>query len=750
MKFGSRREYIRIMKYTSKKVIRAATAFILIFSFLTGIFLNLNSTMRDVSASDAGFEASIAGFPDSYKDALRSLHQKHPNWTFVPYNTGLDWNLMLSAESRLRYNLVPNWTSSMTLKGVDSSWYKTPTSWLSTDISGAYNWSANDWVVLNGSYWVQASQGAIAYIMDPRNWLTENNVFMFESLLSYNSEVQTYDVLKSMMDNTFMDCDTATVGGTSGKTYATVLLEVAAEYDISPVFLCTRIIQEKGTNNDRLGSGVTSNGTTYYNFFNIGATGSNDAEVQATGLAEAVRNGWTSQYLAIRGGASTVKNNYIRSGRSTLYFQKFWSIDSNYTLYQYMQNLLAPVNEGYTTMSAYSSQGKLNSTFVFTIPVYENMPSTACGRPTPTYDTTNPNYKLSSISVKGTNMEGATANYSLTPTFNMDTTSYSISVPYNVASIDVSASAFAGTSTITGTGKHSLAVGNNTISVVCKAEFGTSRTYTITVNRSAGSTYLTSLTPGTGTLDKTFNRTTFDYTVYVANSTTSLNLVYAKDSDNNQQYVNLRKGDTVISENVGTTVTISDLEEGSNDYYLDVYPSKSDTSSMSTYKITVNRLTNTTYDLSSYQVSGAESDYASTIRYINGFAIGETVGNIISKLKVTNGSVKIVAAESSHSASAKSNDSVIATGDMIYIMDANGTPMQNLEVILYGDVNGDGLVNLFDRAYIKRYLWGYTDTLTGIYLRAGDVYSASSGIDLYDRAYLKRYLWGMSELSQTR
>ena len=42
--------------------------------------------------TDSEYEAALAaaGFPASYCSALASLHQKYPNWQFVPVQTGLD------------------------------------------------------------------------------------------------------------------------------------------------------------------------------------------------------------------------------------------------------------------------------------------------------------------------------------------------------------------------------------------------------------------------------------------------------------------------------------------------------------------------------------------------------------------------------------------------------------------------------------------------------------------------------------
>ena len=54
------------------------------------------------------FEASLnaQGFPESYKNSLRQLHAKYPQWRFEAQHTGLDWNTVIQNEAVLGRNLV--------------------------------------------------------------------------------------------------------------------------------------------------------------------------------------------------------------------------------------------------------------------------------------------------------------------------------------------------------------------------------------------------------------------------------------------------------------------------------------------------------------------------------------------------------------------------------------------------------------------------------------------------------------------
>lgn len=86
---------------------------------------------------------------------------------------------------------------------------------------------------------------------------------------------------------------------------------------------------------------------------------------------------------ALTGGAQYISQNYILKGQDTLYLQKF-DVDASYNgLYshQYQQNITAPMTEGGKIRTAYSQTNALENPFVFKIPVYNNMPATACPSP---------------------------------------------------------------------------------------------------------------------------------------------------------------------------------------------------------------------------------------------------------------------------------------------------------------------------------------------------------------------------------
>ena len=133
---------------------------------------------KDV-ATDSAAQKIISDFGSypGYKDLLLNLHEKHPSWTFVKveipasYQKGdgpvvdTTWAGILKGESLTNTNLVPR------------DW--------------AAEWKKND-IERDSGGWVDASEAGVAYYLDPRNFLKDNDgVYQFLHH-GYNSAVDTY------------------------------------------------------------------------------------------------------------------------------------------------------------------------------------------------------------------------------------------------------------------------------------------------------------------------------------------------------------------------------------------------------------------------------------------------------------------------------------------------------------------------------------------------------------------------------
>ncbi|MGN1147154.1 MAG: hypothetical protein ACI4TB_01945 [Lachnospiraceae bacterium] len=294
--------------------------------------------------------ADIEQFPESYRAALTALKEAHPNWTFVKMNTGLDWNTVVAEEMKGGRSLVP---ASFPVYMQEGSYSKN---------------------------WAYASEDTLKYYLDPRNGLNENYIFQFEQL-TYNGSYHTAEAVQTILQNTFMK---GNIAGTS-TAYAQAFYDIGRDLQVSPFHLACRVYQEQGAKGTSpLISGTYPGYEGYYNYFNIGASGSTDTAVITSGLQYAKDKGWNTVMLSLSGGAQTISANYILKGQDTLYLQKF-DVDGSYNgLYwhQYMQNICAPTSEGSNIRKLYENTGALDNTFVFKIPVYNNMPESACTLPT--------------------------------------------------------------------------------------------------------------------------------------------------------------------------------------------------------------------------------------------------------------------------------------------------------------------------------------------------------------------------------
>ena len=432
----------------------------------SSLYIKVTETIIRPSAD---FETHLReqGFPDSYKPMLRELHAMYPNWVFEAQNTNLTWDEVIKGESALGKNLVHD--------SAESSWKSTQT--------GAYDWEKNEWKEFDSGGWVAASTEIIQYYMDPRNFLDSTNIFQFIKQ-SYNaSALDATQLAQKKADLTNMVKGTYLAGACDGSTYVDVIMNVAASTKVCPFTLASMMIQEQGTDGSgRSISGTVSGYEGYYNFLNIGAYKTDrfsSAVVRGLWYAKGGDDNstsygrpWNTRTKAITGGALYYGNNFVNVGQDTLYLKKFNVQGSNLYGHQYMTNVAGAASEGVHMSKAYDAKAR-EAGLIFKIPVYKNLPATVSVKPS---GNDNPNYMLKSLSVSG---------YSLTPTFSMYETSYSLIVPNNVSSITVSAQAASSTTTVSGTGTKNLNEGTNAITVTTKAQNGSTRTYTISVVRQA-------------------------------------------------------------------------------------------------------------------------------------------------------------------------------------------------------------------------------------------------------------------------
>ncbi len=389
--------------------------------------------------TDQSFESKIANFPESYKPYLRDLHAQYPNWTFIADNVNSTFEYSVGLQN------------TAVKKQVQLSYH--PISWRSMGI-GAYDWNNGKWMDYNGG-WTGASREIIRYYMDPRNFLNSSEIYMF-MLQSHGGATYTAAELKSIVAGTFLDTD----------EYINIILDAGNQSGVSPYVIASKIRQEQGSEgkSSLISGNYTGAGGTYigyYNFFNWGASGSTDTAVIENGLKHAKDNGWNTKSKSIVEGAKSLAENYISKGQDTYYYQDF-DVYGNAS-HQYAQAVHDARSKGIALQNQYGN--KKDMALTFRIPVFKDMPDTAC--PKPVENETLNNYYFNEISVSG-----------LTPSFYRYTYSYDLHVTGDMV-VDVS---IPDTAYINCALEFPLNAGDNTVVLRVRSQSGYTNDYTINVN----------------------------------------------------------------------------------------------------------------------------------------------------------------------------------------------------------------------------------------------------------------------------
>ena len=430
-------------------------------------------------------------FPDSYIPYLLEIHARHPNWEFTPEYINLNFNDVIYNE-KLKGNSLIHKVNDFNYRSTEYN----------------YNWLTDQYSTVNGEdNWYYASEKAVSFYLDPRNYLNEKYIFAMEGL---NYVSGYHDVLTNVLKNSFVPAmysnfyKTTPTDGSTGN-YVNDIANIGFNNKLSTIHIGARILQEVGINGGTASSGNTfsycdntvkgfncyRNGTSiinanksasgYFNLYNIRAVANNYNTNIINGLIYAMGGlsktetsyfrPWNTPYRAINGGAMFLAGDYVSINQDTLYYQKFdvSTNNGNYT-HQYQQNIVAPISEGGITYGGYyKTPGILDIAFAFTIPVYNNMPSNNVTPPV----LGSPNYYLKDLKVNGTTIEN----------FVYNKLNYKISVPVATNKIKIDATKINSQASIAGTGDITLNSNNQDVKIIVTAGNGEKITYTINVIR---------------------------------------------------------------------------------------------------------------------------------------------------------------------------------------------------------------------------------------------------------------------------
>lgn len=243
------------------------------------------------------------------------------------------------------------------------------------------------------------------------------------------------------------------------------------------------------------------------------------------------------------------------------------------------------------------------------------------------------------------------------------------------------------------------------------------------------------------TLTPTFHKDTLEYDLVLDEYVASL-LIKASVADpiatvTGAGEVNLVEGNNKIS------VTVTTQNGNSREYTINVaVPYSKSTIVGDGYAVMTQNMLSQDFVLADGQTS----------TYIYGFEAGMTVEAAKATFTPIDCTINIVKADRSNS------DGIIATGNILQIFSADGTTiLKELPIVIFGDVNGDGLIDAKDMLYVCRHIL-QVNILSGVYAEAADVRwdttvydeqgRKTTDITGVDMLYIQRHILDIAYVSQ--
>ena len=327
--------------------------------YIFGSYVTLNadsgsqtSSGQTSSADYGSFEEQLARFPESYRSKIQEIHASYPNYIFQADYVSMSYDEAVYQETLDHRKLV-----SMSADGV---------SWRSLSPS-CYDWNTGTWSTFSGN-WTDAGIDVIEYYMDPRNFLSTRNMYIFAQQTYTGAE--TRSGVESIVGSSFLAGNYTDSTGTHN--YIDTIMQVAAESNVSPYVIAATLRIEQPYGGD---SPLIDGSYGYYNFFNFAASGS---DVVGNGIAYAKKQGWDTVYKSILGGAQGYYNGYLKYGQDTYFYKDYNVINGDFN-HQYAQGAYDQIGSAAFLRNAISDDH--NATMVLRIPVYTTMPAESQGYP---------------------------------------------------------------------------------------------------------------------------------------------------------------------------------------------------------------------------------------------------------------------------------------------------------------------------------------------------------------------------------
>ena len=434
-------------------------------------------TKEELTGTNSEYEDHLKslGFPSTYIPYLVKLHELHPNWKFNAIKTSTDWSSLVFAELKSNY--------------INSSY-------LNDTVNDIYQVGPSD-----ETGWYIASEEVISFFLDPRNFLNEKFIFMYEKLhYDYNGQSDSvFDKNNSQSQKYYK-----AIGGVLGSAYSntdeykTWLLEGGFDSGVSPVYLAALSYQEGPLSKENNGSirpgfttkfyenGIGYDVSKYFNYYNIYARWylGNDpvttARAYACGAAcnfgTTYSRPWDTREKALKQGAKWVFDNYINVGQDTIYYKKFNANPTNPSklgTHQYQSNITAPCSESISMFNAYTSVGMIDEELEFDIPIFLNMPNIV---------------NLPEIASNVNTIEEIKIDGKKIANFDKDVVEYNVYVQDTKDSVQIEVTKTHELSVVKGDGTINLTGQTTSHSIIVTAENGSTKTYKISIIKTKDTT----------------------------------------------------------------------------------------------------------------------------------------------------------------------------------------------------------------------------------------------------------------------
>ncbi len=127
--------------------------------------------------------------------------------------------------------------------------------------------------------------------------------------------------------------------------------------------------------------------------------------------------------------------------------------------------------------------------------------------------------------------------------------------------------------------------------------------------------------------------------------------------------------------------------------------------------------------------------------YVTGIDLNTAVEDFKAKMKVKNGTVKVFNSDGSEKQSG-----IMGTGNVVKIYNSENKEKLSYQIVIYGDVNGDGKINSVDIGLLQRHILTLS-TLNGCYFKSCDV-TGDGKCNSVDFARIQRHILQLAFIEQ--